>query len=47
MPFEFPQFSRKIPIDATRWWTATFDSHDQRTQYARVHDGGDPNDPNA
>ncbi len=38
MPFEFPKFDHKIPIDDTHAWTATFDSYDQRNDdcYYRV-----------
>jgi len=32
MDFEFPQFPERIVIDATRSWTATFDSYDQRKE---------------
>lgn len=30
MHFEWPQFEQKIPIDAARSWTATFESFDER-----------------
>jgi hypothetical protein len=30
MSFAFPHFSERCEIDATRSWTASFDSYDQR-----------------
>ena len=30
MPFKYPQFSEKVPIDHTRSWTAVFESFDER-----------------